>query len=78
MQPAQKLLKLLSENVAKAIVGKEEAIEKVIVSFLCGGHIFFAFSEDKDISLPKLHSDHMKSSFTSANSSSLSAHRFLA
>ncbi len=29
----------LKENCGKVIIGKEEAIEKVIVSFLCGGHI---------------------------------------
>lgn len=29
----------LKENCGKVIIGKEEAIEKVIVCFLCGGHI---------------------------------------
>ena len=29
----------LKENCGKVIIGKEKAIEKVIVSFLCGGHI---------------------------------------
>lgn len=39
MQPAQKLLKLLSENVAKAIVGKEEAVELILNAVLCEGHV---------------------------------------
>lgn len=39
MQPAQKLLKLLSENVAKAIVGKEEAVELILNAVLCKGHV---------------------------------------
>ena len=39
MQSAQKLLKALSENVAKAIVGKEEAVELILNAVLCEGHV---------------------------------------
>lgn len=39
MTPAQKLLKLLTENVSRAIVGKENTVELVLNAILCGGHV---------------------------------------
>ena len=31
-------------NCARVIVGKEDATEKILVSFLCGGHVLLAVS----------------------------------
>ena len=39
MQPAQKLKSLLTENISRVIVGKEEVIELVLNAILCGGHV---------------------------------------
>ena len=39
MQPAQKLKLLLTENIGKVIVGKNEIIELVLNAILCGGHV---------------------------------------
>ena len=39
MQPAQKLKSLLTENIGRVIVGKEEVIELVLNAILCGGHV---------------------------------------
>lgn len=39
MQPAQKLKALLTENIGRVIVGKEEVVELVLNAILCGGHV---------------------------------------
>ena len=39
MQPAQRLNKLLKENIGRVIVGKEEIVELVLNAILCGGHV---------------------------------------
>lgn len=39
MQPAQKLLQLLNNNIGKVIVGKEDAVELVLNALLCRGHV---------------------------------------
>ena len=39
MQPAQKLLQLLKQNIGRAIVGKSESVELILNAILCGGHV---------------------------------------
>jgi len=39
MQPAQKLKQLLTENISKVIVGKNEVIELILNAILCSGHV---------------------------------------
>ena len=39
MQPAQKLLSLLNENISKVIVGKESAVELILNCILCEGNV---------------------------------------
>ena len=39
MQPAQKLLQLLNNNVSRVIVGKSEVVELILNAILSGGHV---------------------------------------
>ncbi|MBQ4452704.1 MAG: MoxR family ATPase [Clostridia bacterium] len=39
MQPAQRLKQLLEQNIAKAVVGKSDAVELILNAILCGGHV---------------------------------------
>lgn len=39
MQPAQKLLSLLNENIGRAIVGKSDVVELILNSILCEGNV---------------------------------------
>ena len=39
MQPAQKLKQLLTENIRRVIVGKDEVVELILNAILCGGHV---------------------------------------
>ena len=39
MQPAQKLLQLLNQNIGRVIVGKSDAVELILNAILCGGHV---------------------------------------
>ena len=39
MQPAQKLLQLLDQNISKAVIGKTEAVELILNAILCQGHV---------------------------------------
>lgn len=38
MQPRQ-IINALQQNIAKVIVGKEEAIEYALIALLCKGHV---------------------------------------
>ncbi len=39
MSPVQQFAQVMSSNVEKVIVGKDEAVEKVLVALLCQGHV---------------------------------------
>ena len=39
MQPAQKLLQLLDQNISKAVIGKSNAVELILNAILCQGHV---------------------------------------
>ena len=39
MQVTQRFAQLLTKNVGKVIVGKEDAIERMMVAILCRGHV---------------------------------------
>ena len=39
MQPAQKLLQLLDQNISKAVIGKSNAVELILNAMLCQGHV---------------------------------------
>ena len=39
MQPAQKLLQLLDQNISKAVIGKSDAVELILNAILCQGHV---------------------------------------
>ena len=39
MQNAQKMVQLLKQNIGKVVVGKEDAVELMLIALLCRGHI---------------------------------------
>ena len=39
MQNAQKMAQLLKQNIGKVVVGKEDAVELMLIALLCRGHI---------------------------------------
>ncbi len=39
MQTSQKVAQLLKQNIGKVVVGKEDAVELMLISLLCRGHI---------------------------------------
>lgn len=39
MQQPRRIVRALQQNIAKAIVGKEDVVENALIALLCGGHI---------------------------------------
>ena len=39
MQNAQKMVQLLKQNIGRVVVGKEDAVELMLIALLCRGHI---------------------------------------
>ena len=39
MQQPRRIIRALQDNIAKVIVGKEEAIEYALIALLCRGHV---------------------------------------